>query len=145
MYGIELDFLDVWRLFERMGRIKEFPHRITLPLTETMMAELDASLREGESRVELVRTAIDREIRRRSPFVAEARERGISVSEDLGKHKASSGRVLRDHADRDSDTQTAVSNGVRRVIDEAISLGWTEKEAAEAIIAAAEGFLSVKS
>lgn len=128
-----------------MGRIKEFPHRITLPLTETMMAELDASLREGESRVELVRTAIDREIRRRSPSVAEARERGISVSEDLGKHKASSRTVLRDHEDRDSDTQTAVSNGVRRVIDEAISLGWTEKEAAEAIIAAAEGFLSVKS
>lgn len=48
-----------------MGRKKEFPERLTLPLTTEMVEEIDASLEDGEARLDMIRTAIDRELKRR--------------------------------------------------------------------------------
>lgn len=49
----------------RVGRKLEFPIRITLPLSEEMLAELDKLVTDDENRVAIIRDAIDREIRRR--------------------------------------------------------------------------------
>ena len=48
-----------------MGRKKLWPERLTLPLTSEMVADMDAALQDGESRVDLIREAIDRELQRR--------------------------------------------------------------------------------
>ncbi len=48
-----------------MPRAKQFPNRLTLPLTDEMLARTDAALVEGEARVELIRQALDRELKRR--------------------------------------------------------------------------------
>lgn len=50
----------------RMPRAKVFPIRITLPLTREMLAEMDARLGDGEARLDLIREAIERELKRRS-------------------------------------------------------------------------------
>lgn len=49
----------------RGGRQKEFPERITLPLSAEMLAAIDAARGDGEARLDLIREAIEREIRRR--------------------------------------------------------------------------------
>jgi metal-responsive CopG/Arc/MetJ family transcriptional regulator len=49
----------------RMARPKLFPIRITLPLTTEMVKRTDAALEAEEDRVELIRKAIDSELKRR--------------------------------------------------------------------------------
>lgn len=49
----------------RVGRKKEFPERITLPLAEGTTARVDAAAREGEVRLDVIREAIERELKRR--------------------------------------------------------------------------------
>ncbi len=49
----------------RVGRKKEFPERITLPMSEGTTARIDAAVREGEVRLDVIREAIDRELKRR--------------------------------------------------------------------------------
>lgn len=44
---------------------KKFPERILVPLALGKTAEIDAVRTEGEDRVEMMRKAIDREIKRR--------------------------------------------------------------------------------
>jgi len=48
-----------------MGRKKLWPERLTLPLTSETVAEMDSALKEGETRLDLIREAIDRELQRR--------------------------------------------------------------------------------
>lgn len=48
-----------------MGRKKLFAERITLPLKTETLKRLDALLYEGEVRLDLIREAIERELRRR--------------------------------------------------------------------------------
>jgi hypothetical protein len=48
-----------------VGRKKEFPNRITLPLSDEMLAGIDAALTEDEARLDLIRAAIERELKRR--------------------------------------------------------------------------------
>lgn len=48
-----------------MGRKKLWTERLTLPLNEETVARLDAALEEGEARLDLIRDAIDRELKRR--------------------------------------------------------------------------------
>jgi hypothetical protein len=48
-----------------MGRKKLWPERLTLPLTTEMVSEMDAELLEGETRLDLIRAAIERELKRR--------------------------------------------------------------------------------
>lgn len=48
-----------------MGRKKEFPERLTLPLTTETLERIDSSLGDGEARVDMIRSAIDRELKRR--------------------------------------------------------------------------------
>lgn len=45
--------------------MKEYDHQLRLPLTATMLAELDAVVGEGENRLLVIRGAIEREIIRR--------------------------------------------------------------------------------
>jgi hypothetical protein len=49
----------------RVGRKMEFPDRITLPLAAGVVDRIDAALEPGEPRLDLIRDAIDRELRRR--------------------------------------------------------------------------------
>jgi len=49
----------------RVGRKMEFPDRITLPLAEGVLARIDAVLDDGEPRLDLIREAIERELKRR--------------------------------------------------------------------------------
>ena len=49
----------------RVGRKKEYPDRITLPLAEGVLAKVDAVLSAGEPRLDMIREAIEREIKRR--------------------------------------------------------------------------------
>lgn len=43
----------------------EFPERLTLPLSKGMTDRLDAARREGEARLDVIREAIERELKRR--------------------------------------------------------------------------------
>lgn len=49
----------------RVGRKKEFPVRITLPLAEGVTERMDALVSGDETRLDLIRDAIERELRRR--------------------------------------------------------------------------------
>lgn len=49
-----------------MGRKKLWDERITLPLTTETLAQIDSSLAEDETRLDLIREAIERELRRRA-------------------------------------------------------------------------------
>lgn len=49
----------------RRGPTKEYEARITLPLTADMLAELDGAKEPDETRVDVIRAAIAREIERR--------------------------------------------------------------------------------
>lgn len=48
-----------------MGRKMQFPVRITLPLGEGVTERIDALVRDGETRLDLIRVAIEKEARRR--------------------------------------------------------------------------------
>lgn len=48
-----------------MGRKKLWSERLTLPLTAETVAEMDALLGEDEARLDLIREAIERELKRR--------------------------------------------------------------------------------
>jgi len=48
-----------------MGRKKVWTERITLPLKTETIERLDLLLHEGEVRLDLIREAIERELRRR--------------------------------------------------------------------------------
>ncbi len=48
-----------------MGRKKLWTERLTLPLTEETVERLDAALRDGEARLDLIREAIEKELKRR--------------------------------------------------------------------------------
>lgn len=48
-----------------MGRKKLWTERLTLPLTEETVQRMDAALREDEARLDLIREAIERELKRR--------------------------------------------------------------------------------
>lgn len=49
----------------RMGRKKRWTERLTLPLAEGTTARMDEALEAGEARVDLIRAAIERELKRR--------------------------------------------------------------------------------
>ena len=49
-----------------LGRKMEYPDRITLPLAHGVLAKIDATLAEGEPRLDLIREAIERELQRRA-------------------------------------------------------------------------------
>ena len=48
-----------------MGRKKEFTVRITLPITEEMRDRMQAAKGKDEDRLDLIREAIERELKRR--------------------------------------------------------------------------------
>lgn len=48
-----------------MGRKKLWTDRLTLPLTTETVARMDALLEEGEARLDLIRVAIEKELKRR--------------------------------------------------------------------------------
>lgn len=48
-----------------MGRKKLWSERLTLPLTAETVARIDGLLVEDEARLDLIREAIDRELKRR--------------------------------------------------------------------------------
>ena len=48
-----------------MGRKKLWDAQLRLPVTTEMVERVDAALDEGEARVNLIREAIERELRRR--------------------------------------------------------------------------------
>lgn len=50
----------------RVGRKMEFPDRITLPLAQGVLERIDAALESGEPRLDLIREAIERELKRRA-------------------------------------------------------------------------------
>lgn len=48
-----------------MGRKKLWTERLTLPLNEEQVTRMDAALRDDETRLDLIREAIERELKRR--------------------------------------------------------------------------------
>lgn len=48
-----------------MGRKKLWDERILLPLAADMLQRIDANLTDGEARLDLIREAIERELKRR--------------------------------------------------------------------------------
>jgi hypothetical protein len=48
-----------------MGRKKLWDERILLPLSAETLAEIDSAIEEGETRLDLIRAAIERELKRR--------------------------------------------------------------------------------
>lgn len=48
-----------------VGRKKQWPVRLTLPLTDKTVERLDAVTGEGEARLDVIREGIEREIKRR--------------------------------------------------------------------------------
>jgi hypothetical protein len=49
-----------------MGRKKRWTERLTLPLAEGTTARMDRALEPGEVRLDLIRVAIERELKRRA-------------------------------------------------------------------------------
>lgn len=49
----------------KMGRKKQWKERIQLPLAEGTTAKIDSLLNAGEVRLDFIRTAIEREIKKR--------------------------------------------------------------------------------
>lgn len=49
----------------KVGRKKEYPDRITLPLAEGVIERIDKILQSGEARLDVIRSAIERELKRR--------------------------------------------------------------------------------
>ena len=53
------------KLVRNVGRKKLWDVRITLPITSETVERLDAALRDGEARLDLIREAIEKELKRR--------------------------------------------------------------------------------
>lgn len=53
-----------------MGRKKLWTERITLPLTTETLERLDTLLHEGEIRLDLIREAIEKELKRRERAIS---------------------------------------------------------------------------
>lgn len=49
----------------RVSRAKVFPIRIVLPLTADMLSRLDAVRGDNEARLDVIREAVDKEVKRR--------------------------------------------------------------------------------
>lgn len=56
-----------------MGRKKQWTERIQLPLADGTTERIDAALEEGEVRLDLIRTAIERELKRRAKATKEGK------------------------------------------------------------------------
>lgn len=68
--------MTAYRTYEKprpVGRRKEFPDRITLPLAEGVIARVDGLLADGEARLDLIRKAIEAEVERREKARRKAR------------------------------------------------------------------------
>lgn len=63
--GVGLTEIHTYASTPGVGRKKEFPDRITLPLAKGVLNRVDAVLSEGEPRLDMIREAIEREIKRR--------------------------------------------------------------------------------
>lgn len=50
---------------QTVGRKKQWTERITLPMAEGTTARIDAALTDGEVRLDLIRKAIEAELRKR--------------------------------------------------------------------------------
>lgn len=50
----------------KMGRTKKFEERVHVTLPKGATARMDAARREGEDRLDLIREAIERELKRRA-------------------------------------------------------------------------------
>lgn len=61
----DLTLNHTYALSPRVGRKKEFPNRITLPLSDEMLAGIDAARIGDEDRLTLIRAAIEKELKRR--------------------------------------------------------------------------------
>lgn len=66
----------------RVGRKMEFPDRITLPLAAGVVERIDAALEDGEPRLDLIRSAIDRELKRRGVKASPPSPRAPAKSPD---------------------------------------------------------------
>lgn len=53
-----------------MGRKKVWDERILLPLKTETLVRVDGALKEGEARLDLIRDAIDKELKRRKREVS---------------------------------------------------------------------------
>lgn len=49
-----------------MGRKKLWPERLTLPVSTEMLEQIDAALKDGEVRLDFIRSAIEKELKRRA-------------------------------------------------------------------------------
>lgn len=49
-----------------MGRKKLWPERLTLPISTEMLELIDANLADEETRLDLIRQAIEKELKRRA-------------------------------------------------------------------------------
>lgn len=56
-----------------VGRKKQWPVRLTLPLTDETVARLDAVREDGEARLDVIRAGVERELK--------AREKGAGSGE----------------------------------------------------------------
>jgi hypothetical protein len=66
MKGAVLPLSRTYAKPRNMGRKKRWTERLTLPLAEGTTARMDGALEPGEARVDLIRAAIERELKRRS-------------------------------------------------------------------------------
>ena len=66
----------------KMGRKKQWTERIQLPLAEGTTGKIDSLLADGEVRLDFIRTAIDRETKRRERASRSAEN---SKSDSTGK------------------------------------------------------------
>lgn len=64
----------------RMGRKKEWTEQLRLPLADGTTARIDAVLADGEPRLDMIREAIDREIKRRERKPAQTLNPGAPPS-----------------------------------------------------------------
>lgn len=61
----DLTEIHVRDMPRRMGRKKKWAENVNLTLPEGAKARMDAALKDGEDRLDLIREAIDRELKRR--------------------------------------------------------------------------------
>lgn len=64
-WSVQLTQFHTYASSARVGRKKEFEKRITLPLPAEMLERIDTVLSEKEPRLDMIREAIEREIKRR--------------------------------------------------------------------------------